>query len=106
MSALLALQKLKYERELREKEFPLNSLMILYHRSQKLLYVNYMEGFKELVNWLGPISRSKKQSINVPTYLYTYEVQEIAKILDEDGSKIWQELLQVMREQANPSTPF
>lgn len=37
--------------------FPLYALLTIYLKAEHECYVNYMEGFKALVSWLGPIEK-------------------------------------------------
>lgn len=103
-SQLSSLQRLKNSRELDSKEFPLSALLTLYSRNPKLLYLNWFEGMQELIQWLSPISRSTKQPIYIPIYFCTYEINEIAKLLNEHPSKIYQELMEIYSNELNTET--
>jgi len=66
---------------LKNKPFPLWALLILYDNSNKRdTYCNYFEGFKLLVEWLGPIELTP-HSEPIPSLYRSYEIQELSKIL-------------------------
>lgn len=87
------LARLRYERELQQKEFPIRCLLRLYSQCQQPLRTEYFAGMQELIRWLSPISRSEKQICYIPTYLLTYEAQELARLTGHHASQIYQELL-------------
>ena len=91
LETFLAAQKLK------QQKFPLGSLLTLYSRSPSSLYLNHLEGFKLLVNWLGPVEKSKLQPVEIPVYFCTYEINCLAEILGEHPSVIYQELYQLWK---------
>lgn len=74
------------ERTLRENKFPLKSLLFLYltcsRKPYNCLYLSYFAGFKELVNWLGPIDIPPLTTQKIFKPFYNYEIQEIAVILN------------------------
>ena len=80
---------------LKASQFPLKRFLQLYTRAPTLLYLNHFEGLKLLLRWLAPISPSEKQSISLPVYLITYEMQEIAKHTGNSVSQIYQELTEL-----------
>ena len=80
---------------LKASQFPLKRFLQLYTRAPTLLYLNHFEGLKLLLRWLSPISPSEKQSISLPIYLITYEMQEIAKHTGNSVSQIYQELTEL-----------
>jgi len=92
VSHLERLIELKRLRELESTPFPLTSLLVLYTKSYNSLYLNYFEGFQELITWLSPISPSTYPIIHVPRYLLNYEMQELAKHTGNHISQIYQEL--------------
>lgn len=64
------------------KKFPLKALLILYGKSNKYeTYCNYFEGFKLLVDWLGPIDIPEVEPAGVAWCFGSYEIQEMAVIL-------------------------
>ena len=81
--------------ERRTRKFPLSALLKLYLASRDECYVEYMHGFKCWARWLAPISDSDFTATNVFYPLYTYEVQEIAKILNLHPSIIQQEFFRI-----------
>ncbi len=71
--------------------FPLHALLILYATGKPTdLYCNDMEGFKLLVDWLGPIQIPELEVIQIPRMRENYEVQRIAMILKCDESIVYQ----------------
>ena len=87
-----ALARLLEQRALQQKPFPLSALLQLYLTAQMPLYVNYFEGFQELIKWLGPIAPSTKPiHWPVPKLFLTYEMQEIARHTGNHISQIYQE---------------
>ena len=95
----LSLQRFLEERQqnslLKASPFPLKNLLELYSRSARILYLNHFEGLKLLIAWLSPISPSTKPHISIPTYLITYEMQEIARHTGNSVSQIYQELTEL-----------
>ena len=91
------------QKRLAQLEFPLASALELIRRCQPLRYGYRSDAIRALMKWLSPISRSKKQSIFVPTYLNSLEIAIIAEALSEEPSKIWQELVEL--ELSNPRRP-
>jgi len=76
------LERLKRQRELESKPFPIEFLLIIYERgSSKDLYCNYFEGFKLLVQWLGPIQLTPHSEPLNKLYR-SYEIQELSIILN------------------------
>jgi len=80
---------------LKASQFPLKRFLQLYTRAPTLLYLNHFEGLKLLLRWLAPISPSTKQKFNIPIYLLTYEIQEIARYTGNHPSQIYQELTEL-----------
>lgn len=62
------------------RPFPLKSLLIIYIKANRQLYINYFAGFKALVNFLGPIE-IPETDFKYKQHLGSYEIQEIANIL-------------------------
>lgn len=89
------LESYRRDSELKASQFPLRYFLILYTRAPRTLYLNHFEGLKLLLRWLSPISPSEKQSISLPIYLITYEMQEIAKHTGNSVSQIYQELTEL-----------
>ena len=90
----LASQKLLTQTFSSDTTSPTITLIIsLYNKVPKLCYINYMQGFKELVAWLTnkntiPIDYELSiypgqldPSWKVPPLLYNYTIQEMAQIL-------------------------
>ena len=90
-SPISSLERLKQQRELANKPFPLWALLILCEAGNRAdWYCNYFEGFKLLVNWLGPIELpAAPASLRIPRLHRTYEIQEIAKILNTNQEVIY-----------------
>jgi len=87
--------KVRAQEEAKRRAFPITNLLQLYAISSRSLYLNHMEGLRLLIAWLSPISPSEKPSIYIPTYLLTYEMQEIAKLTGNHISQIYQELTEL-----------
>lgn len=76
-----SIDRLKRQLELQKKPFPVWALLILYENgSSRDLYCNYFEGFKLLVEWLGPIELTP-HSEPLNRLHRTYELQELSVIL-------------------------
>ena len=87
--------RLLEQRKLAASPFPASSLLLLYFKSRpEDTYTNYFEGLKLLAAWLAPIDTAElatkyhEQKVFYP--LYTYEMQEVAVILDVHPSIIQQ----------------
>ena len=89
------LESYRRNSELKASQFPLRYFLILYTSAPTLLYLNHFEGLKLLLRWLAPISPSTKQKFNIPIYLLTYEIQEIARYTGNHPSQIYQELTEL-----------
>jgi len=81
----LSLNTSSKDSESERMEFPLWALLVIYHKANRACYVNYMEGLKNLVEWLKPISITPKN----PSYyssrvLGGYETSRLADILNTD----------------------
>lgn len=76
------------------KPFPLESLLILYETCKHNDYYNrYAPGYWKLVDWLAPIDLSplnSYQKINLPKLLHTFQLDELARRLRTDPSKLLQ----------------
>lgn len=88
------LANLKQKLLLESKPFPLASLLYMYEVSNhKDTYCNYFEGFKLLVDWLGPIEipeiPAQLESKPIPKLYHTYDIQEIAVILKTSQERIY-----------------
>ena len=96
-SSISSLAKLKQQRELQRQPFPLWALLALYEKgSRQTLYCNYFEGFKLLVAWLNPIEipqltieQRQEQQNRIPKMFHTYDIQEIATILNTSQESIY-----------------
>lgn len=76
------LEELKKRFAEQRKPFPLSHLLYLYEisRSQDT-YINYMEGFRLLAEWLAPIELPSSHS-TIYKLQNSYELQQIAVILN------------------------
>lgn len=93
--------------KLKQKPFPLMQLLRLYTKARSdLVYCNYFEGFKLLVNWLKPIDISGYAIKKVFTPLYNYEQQEMAVILGVHPSIIQQVFIELYGHQTTESFLF
>jgi len=69
------------------KPTPLATYLIVIAKSNRAYYSNGMEGAKSLATYLAPIEFPVEKypaiddSYNVPDYLVSYELQQLAKIL-------------------------
>lgn len=63
----------------------LRTFLLIYTRTVKDSYTNYMEGAKALYEWLSPIQWPDYPAIDdnykLPRYCESYELEELAKIL-------------------------
>lgn len=73
-------------------QFPLESLLVLYENASHAdVFPNYMEGFKLLADWLGPIEiPSNLEIVNIPKLRRNYELNTIADILKVPPSIVYQ----------------
>lgn len=65
--------------------FPLWALLVIYEKANDTCYINYMEGFKALVNWLSPIAYPNHRDSNYyesSNILRSYESRELSNILN------------------------
>ena len=61
---------------------PVEVVLFLYVRGpHDVLYSNYYEGFKLLVDWLGPFDTPDLEYKPLPAWLNNWECNEIASIL-------------------------
>lgn len=94
MDLTSSLERLKQSRA----EYPIKSLLIIYSKQSKILYLNYFELFKDLIVWIGPIGDSTKPIKSIPHYLLSYEINQLAVILKQHPSQIYQELQEIYHE--------
>lgn len=91
ISNLSPLERLKQQRQLQQRPFPLWALLIFCengHRND--WYCNYFENLKLLVQWLAPIEIPQAPaSTRIPRLHRTYEIQEIATILKTSQENIY-----------------
>lgn len=78
------------------KPFPLSALLRMYESSnRKDTYINGMEGFRLLAEWLHPIEITQAPpSTRIPKLHQSYEIQEIARILNTSQENIYHATLQ------------
>lgn len=69
----------------------------LFEASPKLLYIDYFESFKLLVDWLGK-PESTGVTGTIPSILGSYSVQEIAKHLDVSAYEVMIESIKLIEE--------
>lgn len=87
-SSLSPLERLKQQRLLATKPFPVWALLIIYNKSRTVdTYCNYFEGFKLLRDWLSPIELTP-HSEPIPKLYRSYEIQELAKHLNTTQENI------------------
>lgn len=79
------------QRELQSKPFPLWALLYFCEIGNRNdWYCDYFSGFKLLVSWLGPIDiPNAPSSLKIPRLHRTYELQEIATILNSSQESIY-----------------
>jgi hypothetical protein len=79
------------------KKFPLESLLRIYYTAKKRdVYISDFEGFKLLVAWVAPIDVPPKDSVvRAPSCFITYEIQQIAKILNTTEDVIYSALRKI-----------
>lgn len=82
------------------KPFPMWALLVLYHNSSaRDTYIEYHEGLKELINWLGPIEVPTEYQLNYrlpPKLFHSYELQEFSKLVGADQSIVYQVYLDLL----------
>lgn len=83
------------QKRVAQLEFPLPALLQLYAKQYQELYLEHFYGLKLLLQWLAPVSLSSKPKCFIPTYLITYEMQEIARLTGNHISQIYQELTEL-----------
>ncbi len=70
--------------------YPLWALLQLYETSSTLLYINHLENFRLLVDWLAPIDIPQAPpGFKVLKLHHTYDIQEIAIILKTTQENIY-----------------
>lgn len=86
-----SLLRLKQQRELSQKPFPLWALLVFCEVGNRAdWYCNYFEGLKLLIKWLGPVEIPAAPSqLKIPRLHRTYEIQEIAVILKTSQENIY-----------------
>ena len=81
------LESLKLKLADRAVPTPLWVPLYIYSKATKECYIEYMEGFKLLIDWLGEIEYPELSSLDkkfsIPSIFRTYDLQEIAKILSK-----------------------
>lgn len=75
------------DKETRDIRFPLWALLYIYEKSHRQCYIDYMQGFKLLVNWLTPIAWHHTDT-KYPFLIGGYDAQQIANILNVDIDNI------------------
>lgn len=72
--------------------FPLWALLVLYEKSNATdTFINYMEGFQLLANWLGPIDSPTYATIKkIPKLHVNWELNTIAELLNIHPSIVYQ----------------
>ena len=79
--------------------FPLKNLLQIYLQAPICCYVDYMEGFKLLTNWLSPITYIGIDTPQkIPSPLISYETQRISVILEIDAIIIFNTFMQIHQE--------
>ena len=75
-----------------ESRFPLWAILALYETSSREdTYIDYMDGFKLLVSWLAPFDiPSNYQIESIPKIIGSYEMNEVANVLQVHPSIIYQ----------------
>ena len=65
-----------------ESSFPLSHLLYLNEKANRAMYIEYMEGFKLVASWLGPIASPPPDSEQWFGNLHSnYEANQICSIL-------------------------
>ena len=78
--------------------FPITVLLQLYqkHYKSNLLYCCHYRYLQLLIDWLGPISKSRYDAnTNVPKVLISHEVAALARLTNNTEDQIFQELLDI-----------
>lgn len=86
------------------KHFPLEVILRMYCVGRKILYLDYLEGFKLLADWLGPFDNpcSGKCFPIQNWYEANYEVNQLAKILEVSPEIVSYLLERIYNEQYRP----
>jgi len=58
--------------------FPLWALLTIYSKAERECYIDYMAGFKALVDYLGPVVVTRKESPKDYSLLYNYPMQQMS----------------------------
>lgn len=90
-----------------ENPIPLSVLFYLYETGNStILYCNYMEGFRLLVDWLGPIDKPCNAPVcKVPKLHGSYEMQQFATILDIPYNTLYREYAKWISDYNNSVIP-
>lgn len=100
-----SLERLSAQFAVRNKPFPLKSLLELYIKNERIadstssLYCGYFEGFRWLVDWLKPIEIPTAPFPPVPDILISYEIAQIAIIVGTSNETIWHLVMEIYNEQ-------
>jgi hypothetical protein len=84
---------IKEEIEEETRKFPFYALLLLYDRAySKDLYINYMEGFKLLVDFLSPIEvppMEECKNTMVPKLYHNYDAHEIERVVGCNSKQLF-----------------
>lgn len=76
---------------------PLWIFLYLYEKAPNDCYVGYMGGAKALAKFLAPIAIPQDLEFRAPNLLYSYETQELAKVLGTTQDIIIHTILDMMK---------
>lgn len=71
--------------------FPLAKYLDLYTKAPRELYIDYFQGMRLLIDWLGKpaVSANTKDNTTVPQCFRTYELSRLALILEVPERQIF-----------------
>lgn len=103
-NSIAQLSQLSQQFAVKNKPFPLAALLRIYIKNERVsdydssVYCRNFEGFRWLVDWLGPI----EIPVSPPTFhsrvdsiLISYECDQIAQILGVSPELIWQLIMEI-----------
>ena len=94
LSARFSALREKHDRDITDKEsqsieFPLWAILMIWSKAKHETYIDYMEGGKQLINWLSPIAITDN---TFPYYAYNilggWETREVSELLEITESAV------------------
>lgn len=81
MSLQARLTKLKEQKELETKKFPLDMFLLLYLKAEHECYIDYMKGLILLRDWIGELDWTDSEE-TYPDILGGYSLSRLSYLLD------------------------